>query len=70
MYINTSSDIETLCVLDKDMLGIVAWSASVKVRKMPRQLTLDLGLPKIMHLIKPLGLINPNTASNVQGEQC
>ena len=37
---------------------------------MPRQLTLDLGLPKIMHLIKPLGLINPDTASIVQGEQC
>ena len=38
--------------------------------EVPRQLTLFLGLPKIMHLIKPLGLINPNTASRVQGEQC
>ena len=40
------------------------------ISEVPRQLTLFLGLPKIMHLIKPLGLINPNTASKVQGEQC
>ena len=38
--------------------------------EVPRQLTLVLGLPKIMHLIKPLGLINPSPASRVQGEQC
>jgi len=55
---------------DKILDSIVSMNESVDVRTMPRQLTLDLGLPKIMHLIKPLGLINPNTASNVQGEQC
>ena len=37
---------------------------------MPRQLTLDLSLPKMMRLRKPLGPLNPNTAGRVQGEQC
>ena len=36
----------------------------------PRQLTLDLSLPKMMRLRKPLGPLNPNTAGKVQGEQC
>ena len=54
----------------QDVLSAGKFIACDLLCGVPRQLTLFLGLPKIMHLIKPLGLINPGTASRVQGKQC
>ena len=46
------------------------WLSEKDVYEVPRQLTLDLSLAKILRLRKPLGPLNPNTAGKVQGEQC
>ena len=67
---NACRDAHTCSVYVKLLIRGVVKYVWLLVVEVPRQLTLFLGLPKIMHLIKPLGLINPNTASRVQGEQC